>query len=1247
MTLADARKPRAASGRVCRSSRSVAVPASALSRPGMYLEGVELNGFKSFTAREYVSFCPHFTVITGPNGSGKSNVLDAVCFALTEDEKNLRVKSWTELVSTEQSVDKATVVLTFVEHGAVGTEKTRLSASVKKSDGATREFKLNGVRKTVREVRLWLKNYGLDIEGHSNILQQNTVVSLADKTPSELAAMVMSASGGAVFDSMIETANSNITKAEHEKQLTETKIMQFQRDVGDDGEKMKMIDRYDKMVAEMSVKKRALAVAELASLLQQERASERQIQDLQSQRKEAQSSLQSDRSCTREQSHEHRREELKDAERRHANHVKALRANQELQAEEAEEERIIEAQLAEEQAEREETMRTLSDLIASKKLIAARQLEVYDEMGRNDAELQRLTNILRTPEDAENSASRIEALRLSLATQKEEHIRCTSNRNRAQKLLQQHSAKLARCRAAHAKQVQEVEKLRTATRTGIQLGEQEINQKLAVIDIALETIHHQLQGANITQNSQGQSNRPLPLAKQLCFNANAEKYLDALSEIAGSKLQALVMRDVDAAAEFLRTHRSSSTVVLWPLDRLQSLLSTAEEDFIASAVEDCQGEAILPSSVLSFTGPLVSTSGVPFKRVFGGWAISTTSRATKYLLEKNIRTCELNGTKHVPGIVSGGFLGGHQRQNVIRTEFEIQKQQVASEALAERAAALNAEREALKLRLQTTTDLSTALETQSEFQAQQSACETDIAACEAEIGEAERSERLVRQQLAMTNAELNNRLTQDTTTVQLGLQDAKAKLMQQNEDLAAELTGLSSDLQQAGADENQLTERLQMMSGDNDAISQAPASAEHQGQPKRTEAQLTLHRDVVEHRQKRRELQETEKDLQTMVEQSANICRELQAIINEEQTKAADACQQQQDVQLQLQNIDSKLRCEHDRLKAIATNQSKLVKSDQVQEDLYRDAREQACSGAHDPVGIAELRVEVKVLEQKHTALQTTLSETSGNSAGIDLSGLAAKQNQLSEFLHKRETIDKAISKLREEIATSENKKNAANQKAFDAISATFAEYFATLAPSKEARLRIGPPDSSASHEMLVDDTNQELSGSDMSSSSKLATAINQVHFVVRTRRTIAVSDSVHAPASAPMNCDADNDSDVDEDHTQCVAGLGTNVVWKTSTNELSGGQRTLLGLAFVLAIAKYQPSPVYILDEVDAALDEGNQARVASLVAQVLGHEQRCQTIAISHHADFQRGAARVTEICKKHGVGSCVANSFDRVPS
>lgn len=43
---------------------------------------------------------------------------------------------------------------------------------------------------------------------------------------------------------------------------------------------------------------------------------------------------------------------------------------------------------------------------------------------------------------------------------------------------------------------------------------------------------------------------------------------------------------------------------------------------------------------------------------------------------------------------------------------------------------------------------------------------------------------------------------------------------------------------------------------------------------------------------------------------------------------------------------------------------------------------------------------------------------------------------------------------------------------------------------------------------------------------------------------------------------------------------------WKDSLSELSGGQRSLLALSLILALLKYHPAPVYILDEIDSALD-------------------------------------------------------------
>lgn len=52
----------------------------------------------------------------------------------------------------------------------------------------------------------------------------------------------------------------------------------------------------------------------------------------------------------------------------------------------------------------------------------------------------------------------------------------------------------------------------------------------------------------------------------------------------------------------------------------------------------------------------------------------------------------------------------------------------------------------------------------------------------------------------------------------------------------------------------------------------------------------------------------------------------------------------------------------------------------------------------------------------------------------------------------------------------------------------------------------------------------------------------------------------------------------------------------------LSGGEKTIAALALLFAIHSYQPSPFFVLDEVDAALDNVNVARVAQYVKEHAG---------------------------------------------
>jgi chromosome segregation protein len=64
--------------------------------------------------------------------------------------------------------------------------------------------------------------------------------------------------------------------------------------------------------------------------------------------------------------------------------------------------------------------------------------------------------------------------------------------------------------------------------------------------------------------------------------------------------------------------------------------------------------------------------------------------------------------------------------------------------------------------------------------------------------------------------------------------------------------------------------------------------------------------------------------------------------------------------------------------------------------------------------------------------------------------------------------------------------------------------------------------------------------------------------------------------------------------------------------NLLSGGEKSLGALAFLMALFSVRPSPFCVLDEVDAALDEPNVERFLSLLRELAA---TTQTIIITHH--------------------------------
>jgi chromosome segregation protein len=66
-----------------------------------------------------------------------------------------------------------------------------------------------------------------------------------------------------------------------------------------------------------------------------------------------------------------------------------------------------------------------------------------------------------------------------------------------------------------------------------------------------------------------------------------------------------------------------------------------------------------------------------------------------------------------------------------------------------------------------------------------------------------------------------------------------------------------------------------------------------------------------------------------------------------------------------------------------------------------------------------------------------------------------------------------------------------------------------------------------------------------------------------------------------------------------------------TRLSLLSGGEKALGAISFLFALFLARPCPFYLLDEVEAALDDANIARVVALLRRYAGH---AQFIVITH---------------------------------
>jgi chromosome segregation protein len=166
----------------------------------MHLKSVTLKGFKSFAQPTTFAFEPGVTCIVGPNGSGKSNVVDALAWVMGEQgAKTLRGGKMEDVIfagtATRGPLGRAEVQLTIDNaDGVLPIEYSEVSISRTLFRNGASEYAINGETCRLLDVQELLSDTGLGREMHL-IVGQGRLDSVLQASPEERRGFIEEAAG--------------------------------------------------------------------------------------------------------------------------------------------------------------------------------------------------------------------------------------------------------------------------------------------------------------------------------------------------------------------------------------------------------------------------------------------------------------------------------------------------------------------------------------------------------------------------------------------------------------------------------------------------------------------------------------------------------------------------------------------------------------------------------------------------------------------------------------------------------------------------------------------------------------------------------------------------------------------------------------------------------------------------------------------------------------------------------------------
>lgn len=187
----------------------------------MRIEELIVDGFKSYANRVCVSgWDPQFNAITGLNGSGKSNILDSICFVLGISQlKQVRANNLQELVykQGQSRVTKASVTIVFdnsdKKGSPVGYEQfDKITVSRQVVIGGRNKYMINGHTAQQSRVKNLFHSVQLNVNNPHFLIMQGRITKVINMKPPEILAMIEEAAGTRMYETGKQSAMKTILK---------------------------------------------------------------------------------------------------------------------------------------------------------------------------------------------------------------------------------------------------------------------------------------------------------------------------------------------------------------------------------------------------------------------------------------------------------------------------------------------------------------------------------------------------------------------------------------------------------------------------------------------------------------------------------------------------------------------------------------------------------------------------------------------------------------------------------------------------------------------------------------------------------------------------------------------------------------------------------------------------------------------------------------------------------------------------